>query len=262
MKSGLSLVILVVGLAVPVAQGQDAPSEETQALLREALSEYDLGHYAEAYSLFVRVHAAHPTARTERALGNTSFELRRYVEAVGWLESALADDRSPLTPEMRTEVEGVLSRARAFVGRYRITTNVEGASIEVDGLAPDGETVLLDVGDHEVVASAVGHATVTRHLAVRGGEDETLALTLRPTGLSEPSADDDVAHLTPPGGASNEPAPGGESVAESPWLWTILGVVVVGAAVGIGVGVAVGSGTTLEAPLVPPGGLVMALEGP
>lgn len=256
------LALLSSAVAAP-ALAQSAPaglSEETQAVLRDALAEYDRGNYAEAYSLFTRVHETNPTARTERALGNTAFELRRYVEAITWLEIALMDERNPLTEEMRTAAETVLARARAFVGRFTVSANIEGATVEVDGEPLTTHTFLLDVGDHAIVVSAVGHLTLTRRIVVHGGEAEDLTFVLHPT--TDAATIEGLGPTATHEGRSEATSPPAENIAESWWLWTIVGVVAVGAGVGIGVGVAVGSGTALEAPLVPPGGLVMALVGP
>lgn len=58
-----------------------------------------------------------------------------------------------------------------------------------------------------------------------------------------------------------DPPPHATQVYEQWWFWTIV-VGVAGAGVGIGLGVALGSRTAPEDPIIPAGGLVMALEGP
>ncbi len=159
----------------------DAPSAsdaQAQAVLVEAVREYDAGNYEEAYALFLRVHELRPTARTQRALGKTAFGLRRYREAARWLAAALDDARTPLTDEMRAEVEGFLLRARSFLGHFTVRVQPESASVDVDGQPLEGSDLDLDIGDHEIVARAPGHEPLTRRVTVRGGEHEVVGLEL------------------------------------------------------------------------------------
>lgn len=179
MLSTASRWMLPFALLLALAPARAAAQQDDVAqLLAGAVAEYDGGNYAEAYALFLRVHQLQPTARTERALGKTAFELRRYRESIEWLEASLADQRSPLTPEMRTELEALLARARASVGRFTIHTNVRGATIEIDGAPAESAAVQFDLGDHEVVARAEGYEPATRRITVHGGENETVELVL------------------------------------------------------------------------------------
>jgi hypothetical protein len=147
------------------------------------VTEYDGGNYDEAYALFHRVHELQPSARSERALGKAAFELRRYRECVEWLEAALADQRSPLTEEQRTEVNDLLARARAFVGHFVVHLTaggapLAGATLDVDGAPASSFTLELDLGEHQLVGHAEGHEDATRRVSVHGGENETIELTL------------------------------------------------------------------------------------
>ncbi len=179
----------------------DAPrDDETQAILVEAVREYDASNYEEAYALFLRVHETAPTARTERALGKTAFGLRRYREAAQWLALALEDQRSPLTAEMRTEVEGFLRRARAFLGRFTIVPTPPDASVDVDSQPIEGGVVELEIGEHEILARAAGHEPVRRRVSVRGGEDETLQIVLLPSVSEAPI----VLTAADPGGTQRD----------------------------------------------------------
>ncbi len=176
---GVSCFALSRSAAQETAQGTtEAADAEVQAVLVEAVREYEAGNYEEAYALFLRVHGLRPTARTERALGKTAFGLRRYVEAVRWLSASLEDARQPLTDEMRTEVEGFLLRARSFLGHFTLRVTPAIATVEIDGVPHAESTTDLEIGDHEIVVRAADHETVTRRVAVRGGEDDVIEITL------------------------------------------------------------------------------------
>ena len=187
-RAALGLVAVALGLfAVPApARAQEASEAtasdaEVQVLLGEALREFEGGNYTEAYALFRRLHEVAPSARTARGLGNTAFELRRYAEAIDWLEQSLADGRRPLTDELRAQVEALLVRARAFVGHFTLRASVPEAQITIDGELVSGESRSLEVGEHTVEVRAAGHEPLSRRLTVRGGEDEVVELVMIPS---------------------------------------------------------------------------------
>lgn len=186
--------------AQSTAASPETADAEVQSVLVEAVREYDAGNYEEAYALFLRVHGLRPTARTERALGKTAFGLRRYVEAVRWLSASLEDARQPLTDEMRTEVEGFLLRARSFLGHFTLRVSPATAAVEIDGVPHTEATVDLEIGDHEVIVRAADHETITRRLAVRGGEDDVVEVTL----LAAQSAQTIVVTAADPGGTQRD----------------------------------------------------------
>src|SRR6478609_282570 len=154
--------------AAPGAAAQD-PGETSQyrVMLEEAVSEYDAHRYEEARALFRRAHEISPNARTLRGIGMASFELREYIEALRALEGSLVEQRRALTAAQRQQVEGLLERTRAFVGRFTPHLVPEGTLLRVDGapisLESDG-TLLLSFGRHAVTAEAPGRVTESRDL--------------------------------------------------------------------------------------------------
>jgi hypothetical protein len=157
-----------------------AQDDDYERLIEEALAEYEGGRYEEARALFARAHHVHPSARTLRGMGMAAYEVRDYVASVRALSASLADPRLPLTPELRTQVEQLLERARRFVGRYRVRLRPEGAALIVDGTertldAPD--VLLLGAGQHTIEGRCERCATRTISVVVRGGEDEELTLS-------------------------------------------------------------------------------------
>src|SRR5688572_4251575 len=94
--------------ASPLA-AQDASYD---ALIRQALVEYEATRYEEARALFRRAHQVSPNPRTLRGIGMSSYELRDYPAAFRALRDALAmtgGDRA-LTPAHRVHVEQLLGR--------------------------------------------------------------------------------------------------------------------------------------------------------
>jgi hypothetical protein len=116
-------------------------------------------------------------------MGLSAFESRKYVLAATHLQGALDERRNALTPAQRSEAERVLSRARAFVARFELAVEPAGAEVTIDGTpaATDaGGQVLLDPGDHEVVAVAAGYETARSRITAEGGRTGKIVLELRP----------------------------------------------------------------------------------
>jgi hypothetical protein len=162
--------------------GERDVEREYQRAIATALSEYQLEHWDEAEALFARAHALKPSARTERGIGLAAFENRKYALAVSHLHSALVDSRRPLTARQRKEVERALAQASTFVARMTVSVEPQNAALTLDGgpllLAADGE-LLLDPGEHELVASAPGHEQRSVRIEAAGGMRRAVQIRLR-----------------------------------------------------------------------------------
>jgi hypothetical protein len=184
----LSVVVLIAAAhrahadAAPAPVAPD-PGETSQyhAMLEEAVSEYDAHRYEEARALFRRAHEISPNARTLRGIGMASFELREYIEALRSLEASLVDKRRALTPTQRTQVEALIERTRAFVGRFFLKLSPKETIVRVDGapgiVESDG-SLLLGFGRHTLIAESPGSTSETREINVIGGERQELAFQL------------------------------------------------------------------------------------
>jgi tetratricopeptide (TPR) repeat protein len=151
--------------------------DEYQAVVEEAVAEFQAGRFVEARALFKKAHELQPSARTSRGIGMASFELSDYADALAHLSAALVDQRRPLTPEHRAQLEELIRKARAFTGRFRIDVDPSDAALTLDGRPIDRE-LTLDPGTYELAASKPEHGPVTRTLEVKGGEEETIRLEL------------------------------------------------------------------------------------
>lgn len=180
----LGLLMAVVSLALsgalePPFARAEASESPYQALVREAIEEFDHGNWDEAYGLFVQAHALRPNARTLRGMGFAALEARRYVRARRHLQDALSEVRSALTKQQRVDVEKALVTADRFIGHVQLIHQPEGARVSVDGReaerADDG-SLLLDPGTHELVVEAGGER-VRSSLELFAGERRTLELT-------------------------------------------------------------------------------------
>ena len=123
LRRALRFLVVCLALLVSMPSFGAAQAKDEGAykeLIEQALTEFKLKNWPEARVLFRRAHELNPNARTLRGLGVVSFEMRDYQQAVRQLSLALVDTRQPLTDVQRSECEGLLGRARTFVGSYSL----------------------------------------------------------------------------------------------------------------------------------------------
>lgn len=230
--------VLALGLGITgaVAKAQDSlPSADPpgyRELVDEAVREFGARNFAESRALFARAHALLPNARTHRGVGLAEFELRNYGECIDQLQAALSSQVKPLDAELRADTELLLARAENFVARVELEIQPRSCRLTLDGVplqAESGRAVLVSVGEHVLEVQAAGYRGEKRKLSVRGGEHETVTVVL--TQASAPLA---------------EPSAKARSWRRNPWLWTAVGAVVAGAAVGAGVALGRDSGSVAD----------------
>ena len=184
-------------------------------LLKEGVSEFSAGNWAEARLLFVKAHALSPTARTFRGLAVCDFELRHYATAVREFESALRDVRRPLTAELRGQVEHALERARQYVPRYKLRLPSDFRALRVDGeeveIGVDKE-LMLDPGTHALRLERNSAEPVEREVVAEVGTQAELSFEPKqaiatPSEVAKASdkAEEVPAPYLPPQGGSARP---------------------------------------------------------
>jgi hypothetical protein len=180
---GLGLCVVATMAGELRAQGEPADTNlQYDTLIDSALTEYRLGHWIEAKAYFTQAHELHPNARTERGLGLVCYELRKYVEAIGYFRSALENPVRPLTASMRDSVKQLLTEAERFVSKVELQITPGDAAVMLDGhpVVRDSEgKIMIDAGSHELAAEAPGYESTARTVATDGGELIRLNIALR-----------------------------------------------------------------------------------
>ncbi|MFM2416033.1 MAG: hypothetical protein RL385_756, partial [Pseudomonadota bacterium] len=215
-----------------LAQPSDAGEQRYFKLVRQAVAEFEAAHWEEAGALFQQAHDLAPSARTFRGLGLASFEQRRYVDAIGQLDAALADQRKPLTESQRTEVRAVIDRAKQFIATYDLDLQPSYAEVVVDGrrVSIDARTLVLDAGPHTITIRTSGYPERVENIRAVPGTRETLSISL--VQVVNPSPDTATAPTTalaPEASAASEvapkdlrPSPKSRGVPR-PWTWPVGG---------------------------------------
>jgi tetratricopeptide (TPR) repeat protein len=238
---GLALLVCVYSSV----SRADAEGEPTQyrALIDGALEEYQLGHFHEAMALFERAHQLSPSARTLRGLGLASYQARKYVRALSYLRAALDDKRRALTPALRREALVALEASQGFIATFALHVEPESATLSVDGEVFEwtgGGPLLLDPGEHQVVATAPGLQSESRHLSATPGRVGQIEIRLVPLAAEGARPTEEVTQPIEPATEPLARGPRAEPTAPvSVKVLTIggLSVALVGAALGTAAGV-------------------------
>jgi tetratricopeptide (TPR) repeat protein len=222
-----TLCALAVLAVAPPLRADDVPeagatATEYERVTASAIEDFNQGLYVEARALFERAHSLQPSARTFRALGLASFELRHYVRAIRELSLALEDHRRPLTDAMREEVRRTLDRCKAYVATLELKVSPSFTSVKLDDEAVLPGSLTVDPGERRVAAAAEGYHDKAFIVNVEGGKTHALDIALERVA----SSPEQHAAWT---AADSEPkeSPG---VTSRWWFWTGLAVLAVGAA--------------------------------
>lgn len=226
-------------LSIVVARAEAPVPAAYESAVDRAFSAFEAGQYELAHERFLEAYGVFPNARVLRALGKTEYELKRYGEAIGHLEQALASSVRPLSAGQRADVEQLLGQARARVARYTILTVPQETALLVNGAEPrraaDG-ALLLDPGKHVLELRATGYQTERRTLEVAGGSSEIVQIELfkiAPIASHEPIVEA-PGPVSPPL-ESPEPPPASPKRKRRIWAGVASAVVAVAAGVTVGV---------------------------
>jgi hypothetical protein len=244
---GLLGLAVIVGALAPARAFAQSASEVAAArsLFEEGVAAASASRWADALSAFERSYAIAPRSTTLLNLAGAQVQLGQLVAASESYQRLIREaGRNARERRLREQAEEALEALTPRIAHLTLRIDALAASDEV---RIDGETVAhaivgvatpVDPGAHRVAVRRgereVGRASTSL------GEGERGELTvIVPSIDDEPVAtgfDDSEGHAEVPDAAleaSTETTEGGggEDIAASPILWTIVGVVVVGGVV-------------------------------
>lgn len=173
----------VVDAAGPDVAGPPGYAEA----IREAVDHYSAQRWRLAQKAFARAHALQPSARTYRGLGLSAFYLDEFAAAREAFEQALADTRRPLSEEQKRALSELLLETTSLTGRIELHVEPRSARVELDGVVTEASVLFVDRGAHVLSVRAEGYVAQRTTLAIEGGEQRSLNLTLE-AQASEPAA--------------------------------------------------------------------------
>ncbi len=248
------LLTFVIGLTVPrIAAAQtDEETERARALFAEGVELSSDAEYEAAAAKFHEAYAIVQAPNIAYNLAVALVELGRMVEASGYVDTVLEDEETPR--DVQRLATGLRETIETRVGRLTITIlqSRGNAEIKIDGNLVDaaelGSPIVVDPGDHVVTAERRGSVLERQETSVDAGQTADVILDPNTWG-SGASLDPELYDEA----QSDEGDGSGGSILGEWWLWTIVGVVVVGGVVAIGVAASSGEGP-LEGNTSPPVG--------
>lgn len=143
---------------------------------------YDDGNFEAARIEFERAYASAPSYRILYNIALAYRSLNNYVDALKAFERYLVDARNEIAPERRASVEKDIVELKARIGRVRVTADVPGAEILIDGIvvgkAPLSAPVAVNPGLRRISAQAEGYAAASRTVTVGSSEELSTNLHL------------------------------------------------------------------------------------
>lgn len=162
-------------------QSGDARAEASEHFRRGVKLHKD-GDYVAALVEFKRAYELAPNYRVLYNLGQTSRELKDYASALVAYQRYLEEGGDAIGAKRKQEVKAAVEDLIDRVGKLTISTNVEGAEIQIDdeviGVTPLDAPIVVNIGKRRVVATLAGHAPARRVIEVAGRDELAVELEL------------------------------------------------------------------------------------
>lgn len=219
------LAVLLLSAAPPALAAPD----DADALFRKGSAAVDAGKREQAYDLFLAAWRLKHTHDIAGNLAQVELALGKKRDAAEHIAFALRHFPPSVTAQQdrREKMKQVLDSVRREIGAVRVSVNVPGAEVFVDGAlagrSPLEDDVFVDPGVHTIEARLAGYVTASRRVEAAKGSAIEVELALR--------------EAAPP-----PPPPPGVPVVEKRPIWPA----VVTGVLGVG-GLAAGVGLTVAA---------------
>lgn len=226
-----------------------APLEEAKVEARERVEHgntcFEAGQYREAIAAYEEALELYPSPRILVNLAEAQREAGLWGSAQLNFQKFLEQGGAKPGTRIYQSLTARIREIDALAARLAITEFADELELTIDGMPvgdPLEEPILLAPGRHELIARAPGLETKALTVILEAGAVLRLSLALEekpaPVAIAPPPVkimkvieaprELLITHRAPP---FMEPA-GDTPVIESWWFWTIIGVVVAGAAAG------------------------------
>jgi hypothetical protein len=217
---------------------QDAERGEQQ--FKKGTRAFEEQHFTEAYAALRSAWDLAPSYRTAAGLGQVELHLGQYRDAAEHLSYCLRHYPTDADPRARSFIEQGLDDARGHVAALRVRVNVEGADVQVDGVAagksPLEGPLFVDPGSHVVTASHDGEtARASVEGRVRATEEVSLTLAIKAAEAPAVAPPPVVAPVPAGVESSPEAPPPSHGLPPSTWV-LIVGGSLTAAALGTSIG--------------------------
>jgi hypothetical protein len=189
-----ALVGMLLCTSTAVAQNDD------DALIHHGVELRKQGHNAEALAEFQRADEAHPNPRAKAQIALAEQALGRWVEAEAGLLAVLAAS-DPWIAHNRQPLEDALATIRDHLGTLEVESNVDGATIIVNGAAagtsPLQNALRVVAGSAQIEVRAEGYDAMTRAIDVPPRSAVKAAIVIAPLASASATPPIPAAAIAP-----------------------------------------------------------------
>lgn len=166
----------------PPADTAQASSTDAEQHFRRGIKLFDDGDFKLALVEFERSYDLAPNFRVLYNIGEVQYQLNRYAPAMRTLTRYLEVGGERILPNRRAEVQRDLESLKIRTAHLRVTVDVEGAEILVDGdrigRTPLTESELVDAGPHRIVVQKAGYVAASESITLAGADERSLDIRL------------------------------------------------------------------------------------
>ena len=172
-------------------------------------------------------------------IGQAHWMLGQYCEAMAAFKKYLLLGGKIIKARQRDEVYGFFDELEEKASFIDLSVSPGGALVVIDGTragaAPFSEPVCVETGTHDINISFEGYAVHAATFETVEGKTHVFEVSLKKIGAGT-EGEKDLEGVLKTGGAKKKKKKK-KPLHKAWWLWTVVGVVVVGAAVGVALGV-------------------------
>ena len=174
--------LLMTSLAAAQTEEQRA---EARRHFQQGIDAFQRSDFEGARIEFEAAYELVPNYQLLYNIGNVHAALGNSVEAETAYQNYLARGGAEIDAERRAAVQAALEAQGALIGTLRVTSNVEGATVTIDGDATDHVTPLsapirLTRGEYSVGLALTGYDAPSRRVTIAGGSENAIEIELSP----------------------------------------------------------------------------------
>ncbi len=170
-------------------------------------------------------------------IGQAHWMLGQHCEAIAAFKKYLLLGGKTIKAQQRDEVYGFLDELEGKASFIDPAVSPGGARVVIDGTragaAPLAEPVCVEAGTHDINVSFEGYEVHATTVTTAEGKTQSVLVSLQKIGAG-PEVGKDLDDVLKTGDTKKKMK---KPLHKAWWLWTVVGVVVVGAALGVALGV-------------------------
>jgi hypothetical protein len=177
--------------AEPASEGPDV--EQARKHFSQGLKLYKDGDFDAALVQFERAYAVKSNFKVLYNIAQCNFELHQYVETRDALVRYLKDGAGEIDAERKAAVENDLSELSRRIAHLKLSVNVNGATVYVDGkklgVTPLPAAIDVNEGQRTISIESAERGSKQRVVRVAGGEEQSISVEFEPGKTDAPASE-------------------------------------------------------------------------